>query len=609
MTEQQPVKTFLTVEDYNKNNLYTTFPVLNKPDCFMEPLIRKALPQTIEEFNELLFKKKKISSPYFYKLTETLVHICQHLYIHRQLVIPKNSNCYAVLQHEYLTYWTVRDALSILVNLNIIALKNGNKKLNTYGLIKEGDVFGTAGFTTEIELLGDTCEYGKLVFTQNEIYREETQLDYEPYNNSQVLITNKEKYKCEFTGKIQVKTKRTKVENHILKNQMDNINNGLRIFGQHYKGEPIVYKRIFQKNIHEGGRLYSNFQNVPSNLRHLILPANFIECDYKSSIPTISYLSVTGNKYQGEDIYSDCFNILNPEVLKNEVEKKLYRNVIKQPFLTMLNSIEKSAIESIRFGLSRKGINKNKIYETANELYGMDDFFIERLLNTTTQNIEGFNKRLDVDSIKKTICHKIVNVTGYPYNEVVKLPFVNKLLTNIIKQANLFKKFCKESFVKYTNVRHRLFTPKDLIESVIKTHEKIKVLFFQPRIGGRLINIESNIIIEVLNKCIEEKIEIFVVHDAVFCSKKNRERVLEIMESALLNITMSMKYKFIKFLLTLINKFNFSKLPITLNKIIDRLTPSLLDIRVGLGELREKLILTREEVMKLQGEWDYVAIH
>ena len=90
MIEQQPIKTFLTVEDYNKNNLYTTFPVLNKPDCFMEPLIRKALPQTIEELNNLLFKKKKIYSPYFYRLTETLVHICQHLYTHRQLIINKN---------------------------------------------------------------------------------------------------------------------------------------------------------------------------------------------------------------------------------------------------------------------------------------------------------------------------------------------------------------------------------------------------------------------------------------------------------------------------------------------------------------------------------------
>lgn len=609
MTEQQPIKTFLTVENYNKNNLYATFPVLNKPDCFMEPLIRKALPQTIEELNELLFKKKKISSPYFYRLTEALVHICQHLYIHRQLVIPKNSNCYAVLQHEYLTYYTVKDALTILVKMNIIALKNGNKKLNTYGLMKESGVFSSAGFTTEIELLGDTCELGKLKFTQTEVYREETQLDYEPYNNSQVLITNKEKYKCEFTGKIQVKTKRTKVENHTLKNEMDYINNGLRQFGQHYKGEPIVYKRIFQKNIHEGGRLYSSFQNVPSDQRHLILPANFIECDYKSSIPTISYLSMTGSKYQGEDIYSDCFGILNPEILKNEHEKKLYRNAIKQPFLTMLNSIEKSAIESIRFGLSRKGLNYNKIYKQAEQLYGMDEIFIERLLNTTIQNIEGFNKRLDVDSIKKTICHKIVKITGSLYNEVVKLPFVNKLLTNITKQANLFKKFCKESFVKYINVKHRLFTPEDLIQSVIKTHSVLKPLFFKPQIGGRLINIESNIIIEVLNKCIKENIEIFVVHDAVFCSKKNREKVLEIMESALLNITMSMKYKFVKFLLTLLNKFNFSKSPITLNKIIDRLTPSLLDIRVGLENLKRKLILTSEEVMKLQGEWDYVAIH
>ena len=609
MTEQQPIKTFLTVEDYNKNNLYTTFPVLNKPDCFMEPLIRKALPQTIEELNNLLFKKKKISSPYFYRLTETLVHICQHLYIHRQLVIPKNSNCYAVLQHEYLTYYTVKDALAILVKLNIIALKNGNKKLNTYGLMKEGDVFGSAGFTTEIELLGDTYEYGKLVFTQTENYREETQLDYEPYNNSQILITNKEKYKCEFTGKIKVKTKRTKVENHILKNKMDKVNEGLRKFGQHYKGESIVYKRIFQKNIHEGGRLYSSFQNVPSNQRYLILPANFTECDYKSSIPNIAYLSMTGNKYIGEDIYSDCFNVLNPEVLKNENEKKLYRNAIKQPFLTMLNTIEKSAIESIRFGLSRKGINKNKIYETAEELYGMDEIFIERLLNTTNENIQGFNKRLDVGSIKIAICHQIEKVTGLPYNEVVKLPFVNKLLTTIVKQANLFKTFCKESFVKYTNVRHRLFTPEKVIKSVIETHSKLKPLFFKPQIGGRLINIESNIILEVLLECIEKNIEIYVVHDAVYCSKNNKEKVLEIMENALLNITMSMKYKFVKFLLSLLNKFNFSNLPITLNKIIDRLTPSLLDIRDGVESLKKKLILTSEEMMKLQGEWDYVAIH
>lgn len=601
MTEQQPIKTFLTVKDYTKNNLYCTYPVLNKPDCFMEPLIRKAIPQTIEEINELLFKKKKISSSYFYRLTETLVHICQHLYIHRQLVIPKNSNCYAVLQHEYLSYYTVKDALTILVKMNIIGLKNGNKKLNSYGLMKEGDVFGSAGFTTEIKLLGDTYEYGKLIFTQTEVYREETQLDYEPYNNSQVLITNKEKFKCEFTGKIQVKTKRTKVENHILKNQMDKINNGLRKFGQHYNGEPITYKRIFQKNLNEGGRLYSSFQNVPSNQRHLILPANFIECDYKSSIPTISYLSVTGNKYQGEDIYSDCFSILNPEVLKNEHEKKLYRNAIKQPFLTMLNSIEKSAIESIRFGLSRKGINKNKIYETAEELYGMDKNFIERLLNTTKENILGFNKRLDVASIKIAICHKIEKASSLPYNEVVKLPFVNKLLTTIIKQANLFKKFCKESFVKYTNVTHRLFTPEEIIKSVIQTHSAIKPLFFKPQIGGRLINIESNIIIEVLLQCIEENIEIFVVHDAVYCSKNNKEKVLKIMENALHNVTMSMKFKFIKYLLTLINKFNFSK-SINFNKIIDRLTPSLLDIRVGMR-------LTREEVMKLQGEWDYVAVY
>ena len=81
------------------------------------------------------------------------------------------------------------------------------------------------------------------------------------------------------------------------------------------------------------------------------------------------------------------------------------------------------------------------------------------------------------------------------------------------------------------------------------------------------------------------------------------------MENALLNITMSMKYKFVKFLLSLLNKFNFSNLPITLNKIIDRLTPSLLDIRDGVESLKKKLILTSEEMMKLQGEWDYVAIH
>ncbi len=262
---------------------------------------------------------------------------------------------------------------------------------------------------------------------------------------------------------------------------------------------------------------------------------------------------MTGNKYIGEDIYSDCFNVLNSEVLKNENEKKLYRNAIKQPFLTMLNTIEKSAIESIRFGLSRKGINKNKIYETAYELYGMDEIFIERLLNTTNENIQGFNKRLDVGSIKIAIGHQIEKVTGLPYNEVVKLLFVNKLLTTIVKQANLFKTFCKESFVKYTNVRHRLFTPEKVIKSVIETHSKLKPLFFKPQIGGRLINIESNIIIEVLLECIEKNIEIYVVHDAVYCSKNNKEKVLEIMENALLNITMSMKYKFVKFLLSILN--------------------------------------------------------
>ena len=77
--------------------------------------------------------------------------------------------------------------------------------------------------------------------------------------------------------------------------------------------------------------------------------------------------------------------------------------------------------------------------ETAEELYGMDEIFIERLLNTTNENIQGFNKRLDVGSIKIAICHQIEKVTGFPYNEVVKLPFVNKLLTTIVKQANLFK--------------------------------------------------------------------------------------------------------------------------------------------------------------------------
>ena len=87
------------------------------------------------------------------------------------------------------------------------------------------------------------------------------------------------------------------------------------------------------------------------------------------------------------------------------------------------------------------------------------------------------------------------------------------------------------------------------------------------------------------------------------------EKVLEVIENALLTITMSRKHNFVKFLLSILNKFNFSNLPITLNKIIDRLTPSLLDIRDGVESLKKKLILTSEEMMKLQGEWDYVAIH
>lgn len=607
---------YLRVEDYSRNSLYETFPVLNNPilklkseQYWLIKYIEENLPKTQIEILPLLFKPKKLSTNYIKKLKKTLCHILFQSYINKgSIVIPKNTRCYAILQHEYLSYRTVSDAIEILVRLNLICRKNGSKKLNPYGYRKEGNYLESPGFMTEITLLGEYTELGKLVFSASGVYREETQLDYEPVKNSEIYITRKKTRTNFLTEKKETITLKTRVSNKKLQEELDLINNATRDWGFHFNNQFIKYKSMFQNNLFSGGRLYSNFQNVKKSERFKITPMNFREADFKSSVLNIAYKSYTGEFYTGEDCYSDILKVLRIEIFNNELEKKLYRKVMKSPILCLFNAEREKCLMSIRRQLSFIGLNYNAVYSKAEKEFNLSKEFFESLLNFTIFKFNDYNPKLDSSGVKKKLCWKIVKETGLLYSEVIHLPIVKELLETIEKQFSLFKSYCKKNKIKRAEVKQYLFRAEDIIQASVETHYKIKSLFFNPKVGLKLVNIEKQVLIHVFKTCIKLNIPVLSIHDAFYTSKKNLQSVLNIMNESLIEVCENISFSFKNFIIKLNTiKNNFKAL--LLNRIMDDMTPSFIDIRVGGLGLRSLIGLIREEVEKLQSEWDYVAIH
>lgn len=618
-------KEYLEVEDYTKEFLYGTFPIFNNPLSQLKSeqlqnmdYIKKDLPKNPQELNLLLFKSKKISTPYYTKVYKVMQDILAYFYIKEtgeRVVIPHNTKAYAVLQHPYFSYESVKDGLQALQTMNIISKKIGNKKMQSNGFIKNGHgqaLYSKAGYMTEITLLGETYELKEIIHTASGIYRDRIQLNYEPVKNSEIVIHRKHERKNIFDKKF-VRTKKIKIQNNkSLQEELDTINDYTRKWGYHYNNQHIKYKIIFSGNTWSGGRLYSTFQSVNKKHRYKVLPMNFVESDFTSSIPNISYLLMTGKIYDiQKDIYSDVIEFINPEINSEKLSKKLYRQIVKTPLLICFNSNFEKSIKATRYSLSMAGLNYNQVYKDIENKFKIPKSYLEGLVNVIKTDKFGGHPRLDLMQIKRSLFSKIIKQNPeWNYMSLNQNKLMIKFLSTIQKQFDNFLIFCKKNQIKRSLVNHYLFTPEQLIDSIQEVHSVLKPLFFNPKIGKNLIYIESQILLNVFKECIKEGIPVISIHDAFYSSKKHKEDLELIMSNSQFEVCNLLRFEFLNF----VNKQNqlIKSKSLVINKILKSRIPSLLDIRVKLMEkvsLVRLIGLIKQEMVRLQGEWDYVAIH
>lgn len=452
--------------------------------------------------------KRKSKPDFVRKRNKAYLHIILQLLYgsDRWHLIPIRKTWYQdnkAIIPDYLSYRTVKDVLDVLVNNDIVIWKKGNKKLDTRGNLKwrvtpekkyfsdmdYEKLFDSAGFTSEIKLNYDHIMFSKEKEVQS--------------------VVNVRNWK---TGELLSSVEAS----HFSQDQLRNLNLITQRWGFHFNNRPIEYRQIFNRREGFGGRFYSDFQNLKREERRVWLPPNFVETDAHASLPNILYTVVTGKKFDGDMYDSVSWGLGIP------LE---YRSLIKHSFLVCLNTKREKAIKSIRRNLS---INGHRFTRTKVE--GLTRGQIEDILNSLPTK-KGHFKKAIYSQLFALWSRKQIPGKLNDYTKTIE--WINRI-------RNIHLRWCREQGVN-PDIKQVLLLENEVLEVLEYVHEPVSKYFYNPRVGQKLVYLESQVLIRVVNECYKFNLPVLTVHDAFFSHGKHAQFILSLLHQSILVISYSLR--------------------------------------------------------------------
>lgn len=263
------------------------------------------------------------------------------------------------------------------------------------------------------------------------------------------------------------------------------------------------YRRTFKYDETCGGRLYSKVTFMPKVYRKLLLEcAGYVEIDYPSFVPNVLSLISTQEQFPER-----AYNLVAKAILKKKKKyRKISDNEIMKPLIHLIGSKIKKAV---LICLNIKNLDKyskllvseaRSILINAGLYYSKEDFF-EAWQYVSQLRIKDKNER-----------HK----------------HISRYLLGLMKKRWDSDATNTEEF-PYVFIR-----PKNLIDG-IRCIKSLNV--FSYTTNWQLTQlIESELLLSLYNKLVEDKIIPIFIHDALYVPNQHKDKYIKLVESNLYEI-------------------------------------------------------------------------
>lgn len=263
------------------------------------------------------------------------------------------------------------------------------------------------------------------------------------------------------------------------------------------------YRRTFKDDETCGGRLYSKITFMPKVYRKLLLEsAGYVEIDYPSFVPNVLSLISTQEQFPER-----AYNLVAKAILKKKKKyRKISDNEIMKPLIHLIGSSIKKAV---LICLNIKNLDKyskllvseaRSILINAGLYYSKEDFF-EAWQYVSQLRIKDKNER-----------HK----------------HISRYLLGLMKERWDSDATNTEEF-PYVFIR-----PKNLIDG-IRCIKSLNV--FSYTTNWQLTQlIESELLLSLYDKLVEDKIIPIFIHDALYVPNQHKDKYIKIVESNLYEI-------------------------------------------------------------------------